>query len=131
MSRLERLMRKIPGFGGYLDKKERRESDRELREALSGRLDQARVHLGGITEALSADEFKGRMTVTYRRPVYNTSYFTTVFNHIDNDFFCRYSPAIPLDFSDNAYLQNLTQILGFYAYYIIGLDYDTFAQTKP
>ena len=81
-----------------------------------------------ITEALSADEFKGRMTVTYRRPVYNTSYFTTVFNHIDNDFFCRYSPAIPLDFSDNAYLQNLTQILGFYAYYIIGLDYDTFAQ---
>ena len=74
-----------------------------------------------------ADEFKGRMTVSYRRPVYNTSYFTTVFNHIDNDFYCTYSPSTPLDFSDNAYLQNLTAILGFYAYYIIGLDYDTFA----
>jgi len=55
MSRLERLMRKIPGFGGYLDKKERRESDRELREALAGRLDAARLELSGITETLSAD----------------------------------------------------------------------------
>ena len=55
MSRLERLMRKVPGFGGYLDKRERRESDRELREALSKDLDNARVQLGGISEALSAD----------------------------------------------------------------------------
>ncbi len=55
MSRLDRLIRKIPGFSGYLDKKERREADRELREALARKLDQVRLELGGISETLSAD----------------------------------------------------------------------------
>lgn len=55
LGRLERLMRKIPGFSGYLDKKERRESDRELREALASKLDEVRLALGGISETLSAD----------------------------------------------------------------------------
>ena len=55
MSRLERLARKLPGFSGYLDKKERRESDRKLRNTISGRLEAVRLELGGISEALSAD----------------------------------------------------------------------------
>ena len=55
MSRLGRLMDKIPGFKGYKDKKERREADRELRDTLAARLDKMRTALGGVSESLSAD----------------------------------------------------------------------------
>lgn len=55
LSRLDRLVRKIPGFAGYFDKKARRESDRELRDTISGRLEATRLELGGVSETLSAD----------------------------------------------------------------------------
>lgn len=52
---LEKLARKIPGFSGYLDKKERRKADQVIRETISARLEQTRIELGRVSEALSAD----------------------------------------------------------------------------
>jgi hypothetical protein len=80
-----------------------------------------------ITEQLSADEFRGTLQVQARRPVFNTNYNTTTFNFVDNDIHFRYVEFAPLEFDLYTHTSNLTSILAFYAYYILGLDYDTFS----
>ena len=80
-----------------------------------------------ITEQLSADDFKGTLTIQARRPVYNTNYNTVTLNFVDNDIRFRYVEFAPLEFDLNTHLSNLTSILAYYAYYILGLDYDTFS----
>lgn len=80
-----------------------------------------------ITEQLSADEFKGTLTVQARRPVFNSNYNTVTLNFVDNDIHFRYVEFSPLEFDLNAHTSNLTSILAFYAYYVLGLDYDTFS----
>jgi len=80
-----------------------------------------------ITEQLSADEFKGTLQVQSRRPVFNTNYNTVMFNHMDNNLHFRYVEFEPLEFDETKHLSNLTSILAYYAYIIIGLDYDSFS----
>lgn len=79
-----------------------------------------------IEEALSADEFRGTIQIQSSRPVFNTSYNSQVFNHLDNDFRFRYVEHEPLDFNVNSHQSNLTSVLAFYVYIILGFDYDTF-----
>ena len=80
-----------------------------------------------LTNEISADEFKGTIQVQARRPIYNSSYNTVMFNYLDNDMHFRYVEFEPLDFSETSHLSNLTSILAFYAYVILGLDYDSFS----
>ena len=80
-----------------------------------------------ITEQISADEFKGTLTVQARRPVFNSNYNTVTLNFVDNDIHFRYVEFSPLEFDLNSHSSNLTAILAFYAYYVLGLDYDTFS----
>ena len=80
-----------------------------------------------ITEQLSADDFKGTMTIQVSRPVFNTNYNTTTLNFVDNNIRFRYVEFSPLEFDLSSNISNLTSILAFYAYYILGLDYDTFS----
>ena len=80
-----------------------------------------------ITEQLSADDFKGTMTIQVSRPVFNTNYNTTTLNFMDNNIRFRYVEFSPLEFDLTSNISNLTSILAFYAYYILGLDYDTFS----
>ncbi len=80
-----------------------------------------------ITEQVSADEFKGTLTIQATRPVFNSNYKTTTFNFIDNDIHFRYVEFSPLEFDLNTHASNLTSILAFYAYFVLGLDYDTFS----
>jgi hypothetical protein len=80
-----------------------------------------------ITEQLSADDFKGTLTIQVRRPIFNTNYNTVTLNFVDNDIRFKYVEFSPLEFDLNNHYLNLTSILGFYAYYILGLDYDSFS----
>jgi len=80
-----------------------------------------------ITEQTSADEFKGTMTIQATRPVFNTNYKTTTLNFVDNDIHFRYVEFSPLEFDLNSHVSNLTSILAYWAYFILGLDYDSFA----
>lgn len=80
-----------------------------------------------ITEQLSADEFRGTLQIQSRRPVFNTNYYTTMFNFVDNDIQFRYIEFEPLEFDLNSHTSNLTSLLAFYAYFIIALDYDSFS----
>jgi hypothetical protein len=80
-----------------------------------------------LDEQISADEFKGSIQVQLKRPVYNSSYETTILNIKDNDFHCRYVEFQPLEFNETSNRDNLTNIMAFYAYIILGFDYDTFS----
>jgi len=80
-----------------------------------------------LTEQLGADEFKGTIHIQSSRPAYNSTYNTTMFNFQDNDFRFRYLEFEPLEFNEQTHLSNLTSVLAFYAYIIIGLDYDSFS----
>jgi len=73
------------------------------------------------------DKFKGKLSVQSSRTIYNTNYKSTLFNYEeDTEFEFYYSEGQPLDFNENTHLSNITSVLAFYAYIIIGLDYDSF-----
>jgi hypothetical protein len=93
-------------------------------------LNQERIEcsiLINITERVSADEFKATIQIQSRRPVFKSSYNSTLMNYLDNEFQFRYLEFQPLDFIDNTFTSNLTSVLAFYSYIVIGLDYDTFS----
>jgi hypothetical protein len=80
-----------------------------------------------LTTPISADEFKGTIQVQSSRPIFNTTYNTTMLNFIDNNLHFRYVEYEPLLFDETTHLSNLTSILAYYAYIIIGIDYDSFS----
>lgn len=80
-----------------------------------------------ITKEESATSFSGEMDLVFSRPVYGSDYETTLFNHRDKNISFSYDPARPLTYTENLFTDNLSAILAFYAYYILGLDGDSFA----
>lgn len=80
-----------------------------------------------LTEQLSADEFRGTIQIQLRRPVFNTTYNSTMLNFVDNNFQFRYVEFQPLEFDPNSYRSSLVSVLAYYAYIIIGIDYDSFS----
>ena len=79
-----------------------------------------------VSERPSTDEFKAIIQVQTRRPVYKSTYFSPLINFNDQDFSFHYVEFSPLEFNEQTFLSTLTSTLAFYAYMIIGLDYDSF-----
>ena len=77
--------------------------------------------------------YRGSVSVQAARPVYNTSYQASVINYIDPDVIFKYILYQPIEFNENrvqgtdASVANLTAVLAYYAYMILGFDYDTFS----
>jgi hypothetical protein len=82
----------------------------------------------GITEIPTNGTYKATMRLVSTRPIYGTGYETNVVSFVDRDFVFNYSPQQPLDFSRNSFVSNLSSLLGFYAYIVIGIDHDTFSR---
>jgi hypothetical protein len=82
--------------------------------------------LVNLTERISNDEFSGTIQIQSSRPVFNTSYKSPVLNIKDNYFNITFNEQQVLEFSENTFTSNLTSVLAFYAYIIIGFDYDTY-----
>ncbi|MCR9101997.1 MAG: DUF4835 family protein [bacterium] len=80
-----------------------------------------------IQEELSQVAFKADIAVQASRPVYNSNYDTPLLNYIDKGVVFTYEPFQPIQFSQNRFNDNLSSCLAFYAYIILGLDYDSFA----
>lgn len=79
-----------------------------------------------VTDRPSTDFFRCDMTIALRRPVFNSTYNTVLFNYIDKDVEIEYIENQPLDFNVGMFSSNLTSILAYYAYLMIGLDFDSF-----
>jgi len=82
-----------------------------------------------ITERVSSDKFKGTIQVQSVRPVFESSYNSTIFNFLDKDFTFEYVEFQPIQYSPGSFTTNLSSVLSFYAYMIIGLDYDTYSKS--
>ena len=80
-----------------------------------------------LTDQISADEFSGTITIQLKRPVFNTTYNSTVLNFIDNSFRFRYVEFQPLEFYPNTYRSSLVSVLTYYTYMILCFDADTFS----
>jgi hypothetical protein len=80
-----------------------------------------------LTDQLSADEFKGTIQIQLSRPVFNTTYNSTLLNFIDNNFQFKYVEFQPLEFDPNTYKSSLVSVLAYYTYMVLGFDYDSFA----
>ncbi len=81
-----------------------------------------------IVEEISQTRFKAEITIQASRPVYNSTYESVTFFHKDNDFEFEYAQFQPLNFNVNAYNGELTSVLAFYAFMVLGYDYDTFSK---
>ncbi len=79
-----------------------------------------------ITDIPSTSTYSGKIQINSSRPVFNSSYNSTLFNHVDNNFSIRYLRGTPLLFSIDQHRDQLTSILAFYAYMILAYDYDSF-----
>ncbi|MDY0906277.1 DUF4835 family protein [Pedobacter sp. CFBP9032] len=62
------------------------------------------------------------------RPVFNSSYNSTLLNMSDKNFDFAYNDGSTIDFSDQNYISNISALLSYYAYTIIGMDKDSFAR---
>ncbi len=81
-----------------------------------------------INKMPSIGSFVATVQVQSARPVYNTNYQSPLFNFADREWEFEYVESLPLEYNDNAYITNLTSMLAFYAYVLLGMDYDSFSQ---
>jgi hypothetical protein len=72
--------------------------------------------------------FQAELAVQATRPVFGSGYETPLLSHLDKDVVFVYEQNQPIEFlvdaTDN---QNLPALFAFYAYLILGLDYDSFS----
>ena len=81
-----------------------------------------------VKEYSEADgRWKCELIVQSTRPVWQSGYQTVVFSFKDTDVSFNYREFEPLELRDNVIDSNLTAVIAYYAYMIIGLDMDTMA----
>ncbi|MBN2616372.1 MAG: DUF4835 family protein [Bacteroidales bacterium] len=78
--------------------------------------------------AISNDQFTGTFHWVLERPVFGSSYRSAVLNMIDKQIQFKYIPSQSLNFSPGTFSDNLTSLLAYYAYMMLGVEFDTFKQ---
>ncbi|MDR3653167.1 MAG: DUF4835 family protein [Paludibacter sp.] len=81
-----------------------------------------------IVSQVNGDGFTAQIQVQSRRPVYNSTYNSTLFNFKDLDFSFNYKEFDQLLMNENTITSNLTAVLSYYAYIIIGYDMDSYSR---
>ena len=79
-----------------------------------------------ISKDKSPTEFEATMTILATRPVYASTYETVIFQYQDEKVNFIFEPGNIFTFTPNTFSNNLTSILAYYSYLIIGLDHDSF-----
>jgi hypothetical protein len=86
-----------------------------------------------IESIVEPNVYKATLTVQAARPVYNSSYQCALVNFLDAEVTFKYQEFQPIEFNESRIqgndpvAANLTAIFAYYAYMIIGLDYDSFS----
>lgn len=81
-----------------------------------------------ISKMPSIGNFVASAQITAARPVYGSNYETVLLNFADREWEFEYIESLPLEYNDNTYITNLTSMLAFYAYIVLGFDYDSFGE---
>lgn len=80
-----------------------------------------------IVNEQTDNSFSAEIQVQARRPVYNSSYTTTLLNFRDTQFDFEYVEFEQLEYTETSLSSNLTATVVFYIYVILGLDFDSFS----
>ena len=80
-----------------------------------------------VMEETSVNVYKAQVNIQSSRPVFSSDYNSVLLNHVDKDWVFGYTEYQPLEFNENDFISNLTSMLAYYAYLIIGLDYDSYS----
>ncbi len=75
----------------------------------------------------SNNTFECSAMIQANRPVYNSAYTTTLYNNKDGDFNFEFAQFDQLNYNDETVDNQLTALMAYYAYLIIGLDLDSFS----
>jgi len=81
-----------------------------------------------VVKQVEGDQFTADIQVQSRRPVYNSAYNTTLFNFKDNYFTFDYKEFDQLEMNESTITSNLTAVLAYYSYIIIGYDLDSYSR---
>ncbi len=80
-----------------------------------------------LNSRTSATDFAGQLSIQMRRPVYNSTYTTGLFNYIEgNNFMFSYNESQPLDFDMSTFYTNLASTLAYYCYIMLGIYFDSY-----
>jgi len=80
-----------------------------------------------------ANVYSASLTIQAARPVFSTSYLSPMVNYQDEDILFKYIEFQQLEFNENrvsgtdAQVSNLTALFAYYAYLILGFDYDSYS----
>lgn len=80
-----------------------------------------------IVNSYNAESFSASIQVQASRPVYGSTYTSTIYNFNDKDFSFDYREYQPLNFNPNTFSTNLVSVVAFHIYTVLGLDADTFS----
>lgn len=81
-----------------------------------------------ITSFTNEKDIMGTLQVTSTRPVFNAGYKTNVFQYNDEEVAFSYKEFEALDFQENQSINDLTSVLAFYAYIVLGHDFDSYSE---
>ena len=73
------------------------------------------------------NKFECTALIQANRPVFNASYTTTLYNNRDANFHFEFAQFDQLNYNDQTVDNQLTALVAYYAYLIIGLDLDSFS----
>jgi hypothetical protein len=80
-----------------------------------------------IVNSMEGNKFSCEIQIQARRPVYNSSYTTTIFNYRDTEFDFEYAEFEPLEYTETRLNSNLTATIIYYIYIILGFDFDSYS----
>ncbi len=78
--------------------------------------------------AYSDNQFEGTLQIQSQRPIFNSNYDSPMLNFLDKDIVFSYQEFEPLFYNAASFESNLTSLISFYVYLILGLDADSFQQ---
>jgi hypothetical protein len=81
-----------------------------------------------VTDIAGQGVFAATAQIQSLRPIYGTAYDSETLNFFDKKFNFQYNQQQIVTFNENTYNSNLTSLMGFYAYIILALDYDSFSK---
>lgn len=81
-----------------------------------------------LTKRVSNERFEATIQVSSRRPVFGSSYNSTMISHLDQDFDFNFQQFTVLEFSENTFISNISSVLTYYVYLMLGHDYDSFSE---
>ncbi|MES1218121.1 MAG: DUF4835 family protein [Bacteroidota bacterium] len=86
-----------------------------------------------LVKELGDNTYQATLAIQAARPVYNSSYSSPIINFQDENVTFRYVEFQPVEFNENRVqgtdpiASNLTAVIAYYIYMILGFDYDSFS----